>query len=49
VMYLDEADARKAAPVELGSWLGGLACAVATLVLFPAGQWLWDMVARVGI
>ena len=28
------------------AWLGGLACTVATLVLFAQPQWLWDAVLR---
>jgi NADH-quinone oxidoreductase subunit N len=48
-MYLDPAETHRARPIELGSWLGGLACAVATLVLFATPQWLWDIVARVTV
>ena len=47
VMYLEEPETSEVRPVELGSWLGGLACAVATLVLFTTPQWLWTVVSRV--
>jgi NADH-quinone oxidoreductase subunit N len=45
-MYLESAESSDVRPVELGSWLGGLACAVATLVLFFTPQLLWDVVLR---
>ena len=45
-MYLESAESSEVRPVELGSWLGGLACAVATLVLFFTPQLLWDVVLR---
>ena len=31
---------------KFAAWLGGLACTVATLVLFAQPQWLWDVVLR---
>jgi NADH-quinone oxidoreductase subunit N len=46
VMYLEPAVSRPARPVEVASWLGGLACAVATLVLFAMPQWVWDAALR---
>jgi NADH-quinone oxidoreductase subunit N len=47
VMYLDTApESTRPQPVELVSWLGGLACTIATLVLFASPQWLWDVVQR---
>lgn len=46
VMYLDPAADRRARPVDVPAWLGGLACTVATLVLFAQPQWLWDVVQR---
>jgi NADH-quinone oxidoreductase subunit N len=46
VMYLEPAAERHARPIDAAAWLGGLACTVATLVLFVEPQWLWDAVAR---
>lgn len=46
VMYLEPATDRSERPIEIVSWLGGLACTVATLLLFAQPQWLWDVVLR---
>ena len=46
VMYLEPAAERHSRPVDVAAWLGGLACTVATLVLFVQPQWLWDAVER---
>ena len=46
VMYLEPAAERRARPVDVPAWLGGLACTVATLVLFAQPQWLWNVVLR---
>jgi NADH-quinone oxidoreductase subunit N len=46
VMYLEPAAERHTRQIDVASWLGGLACTVATLVLFVQPQWLWDAVAR---
>jgi NADH-quinone oxidoreductase subunit N len=46
VMYLEPAVSRPQRSVEVAAWLGGLACAVATLVLFAQPQWLWDAALR---
>jgi NADH-quinone oxidoreductase subunit N len=46
VMYLEPAAEAESRPVEVVSWLAGLACAIATLVLFATPQWLWDVVLR---
>jgi NADH-quinone oxidoreductase subunit N len=46
VMYLEQAADRHARQIDVASWLGGLACTVATLVLFVQPQWLWDAVER---
>jgi NADH-quinone oxidoreductase subunit N len=46
VMYLEPAADRHVRQIDVASWLGGLACTVATLVLFVQPQWLWDAVAR---
>ena len=46
VMYLEPAEGTERGPVEVVSWLGGLACTIATLALFVAPQWLWDVVLR---
>lgn len=46
VMYLEPAAECHVRQIDVASWLGGLACTVATLVLFVQPQWLWDAVAR---
>jgi NADH-quinone oxidoreductase subunit N len=46
VMYLEPAAEPRPRPVEVVSWLGGLGCTIATLVLFATPQWLWDAVLR---
>ena len=48
VMYLEPAASRTSRPVDVAAWVGGLACTVATLVLFAQPQWLWDAVERAG-
>ena len=48
VMYLEPACRPQWRSIEVAAWLGGLACAVATLLLFVQPQWLWDVVRRAG-
>jgi NADH-quinone oxidoreductase subunit N len=46
VMYLEPPVSRQHHPIDVVAWLGGMACAAATLVLFVMPQWLWDVVLR---
>jgi NADH-quinone oxidoreductase subunit N len=46
VMYLEPAADRTKRPVEVVSWLSGLACTAGTLILFAQPQWLWDAVLK---
>jgi NADH-quinone oxidoreductase subunit N len=46
VMYLEPSASRASRSIDAAAWVGGLACTVATLVLFAQPQWLWDAVER---
>lgn len=47
-MYLRPASAEPPVPsADLPARVGGLLCAAATLALFVAPQWLWDLVSRI--
>jgi NADH-quinone oxidoreductase subunit N len=46
LMFLEPAEQADAKPVHVGwaPWLAGIACAVATVAIFIAPQWLWDSI-----
>jgi NADH-quinone oxidoreductase subunit N len=46
VMYLEPSASRASRSIDAAAWVGGLACTVATLLLFAQPQWLWDAVER---
>lgn len=48
LMFLEPAAEPEAAPQRIvwTAWVSGAVCTAATILLFPAAQWLWDSVRR---